>query len=124
MTAEVPGVNDAGNLLAAGNIFDAHVVGLGLEDEPVHGVALGGGQAPNVVGRQSDGVALPLRGQRLAIGGKLAANPVRVRRQEGCAQPIAQITELVVAHVQHVLGNAQIGRSQHVYIRPCRESWP
>ena len=45
MAAEVAGMDDACYLLAAGDVFDLYVVGLGLEDEPVHGVALGGGQS-------------------------------------------------------------------------------
>jgi hypothetical protein len=81
----------------------------------VHGVALGRGQFADVVGRQSDGVALPLRGQGLAVGGKLAANPVRVRRQEGRAQAVAKIADsVVIVHVEHLLGGGQIGRGQHV----------
>ena len=92
-----------------------NVLGLGLENQPVHGVALGAGQLADVVGRQRDGVALPLRGQRLAVRRELAANPVRIRHQERRAQPVAQIAVGIVVHVQHLLGGGQIGRGKHIH---------
>jgi hypothetical protein len=48
----------------------------------VHGVLLGSGQLANVVGRQRDGVALPLGGEGLAVGGELAANPIGIGHEE------------------------------------------
>ncbi len=116
MAAKVAGMDHAEDLLAAGNLLDADFVGLGLEDEPVHGVALGGGQVADVVGRQGERVALPLGGQRLAVGRELAANPVGVGNQEGRAQPVTEIAVVVIVHVEHLLGAGQIGRGQHIHI--------
>ena len=82
----------------------------------MHGVALGARQAADVVGRQRDGVALPLGGQRLAVGRELAANAVGVGNQEGRAQPVAQVAVGVVVHVEHLLGAGQVGRGQHVHV--------
>ena len=93
-----------------------HIVGLGLEDEPVHGVALGAGQLADVVGRQGDGVALPLGGQRLAVGRELAANAVGIGNQKGRAQPVAEVAVGVVVVVEHLLGAGQVGRGQHIHI--------
>ena len=55
-------------------------------------------------------------GQRLAVGRELAANPVGIGHQEGRAQPVAQIAEGVVVHVEHLLCAGQIGRGQHIHI--------
>ena len=46
VAAEIPSMDDAGDLLAAGNILHADVVGFSLENESVHGVALGRGRFP------------------------------------------------------------------------------
>ena len=88
VAAEIAAMDDACDFLAAGDLLDADVVGLGLQDESMHGMALGGGQLANVVGGKSDGVVLPLRGQSLAIRRQFAANAVGIRRQEGSAEPV------------------------------------
>jgi hypothetical protein len=109
-------MDDARHPLAAGNLFDAHIASLGLEDQSVHGVALSRRQLAHVVGRKGEGVALPLGGQRFAVGRELAANAVGIGNQEGRAQPIAQVAEIGIVHVEHLLRGGQIGRSQYVYI--------
>ncbi len=115
VAVEVAGMNHACNLLAALDFLHGHVVGLGLQNQPVHGVDVAARLAA-VVGRQSDGVALPLGGQRLGVRRELAANAVGIRRQKGRAQPVAEVAELVIVHVEHLLCAGQIGRGQHVYI--------
>ncbi len=96
VAAEVAGMDDAGDLLAAGDVFYGDVVGFGLEDEPVHGVALGAGKFADIVGGQSDGVALPLGGEGLAVGGELAANAVGIGNEEGRAEAVAEIAVGIV----------------------------
>ena len=61
-------------------------------------------------------MALPRGGQGLAVRRELAANPVRIGSQEGRAQPVAEIAEVVIVHVQHLLGAGQIRRGQHIHI--------
>ena len=58
------------------------VVGLGLQNQPVHRMPLSRGQLADVVRGQRERVAVPLRSQRLAVGTELAANPIRVGNQE------------------------------------------
>ena len=111
VAAEVAGMNHAGDLLAAGDGLFRDVVGLGLEDEAVHGVALGAGQLADVVGGQRDGVALPLGGEGLAVGGELAANAVGIGNEERRAQPIAEIAVGVVVLVEHLLGACESGEA-------------
>ena len=82
----------------------------------MHGVALGGGFPADVVGRQGDRVALPLCSQGLAVGGELAANPVGVGSQEGRAQPVAEIAEAVIVHIEHLLGIGEGGRHEHIHV--------
>ena len=102
MAAKVAAMNHAGDLLAALDLLHGHVVGLGLKNQPVHRMDIAARLAA-VVGRQRDGVALPLGGQRLGVRRELAANAVGIRRQEGRAQPVAQIAEVSVLHVEHLL---------------------
>ncbi len=67
--AEIAGVNNARHLLTARNAVSLHVIGLRLQNQPVHGVPFGGGQLADIVGWQGNRVALPRRGQRLAVRG-------------------------------------------------------
>src|SRR6185369_14961111 len=60
---EVSTMNDASDLLSAGNVLDGNVVGLCLKDEAVHGVTFGCRKLADVIGRERDGVALPFSGQ-------------------------------------------------------------
>src|SRR6266568_4335603 len=82
VAGKVAGMDDPGDFLSAGDVFDGDVVGFRLEDQAVHCVALRGRQRADVVGGKREGVALPLGGQRLAVGGELAANAVGVGYQE------------------------------------------
>ena len=45
VAAKVAGMNHASDFLAAGDGFLGYVVGLGLQDQPVHGVTLCTGQS-------------------------------------------------------------------------------
>jgi len=116
VAAEIPCMNDAGNLLPAGYVFHGDAVGFGFEDEAMHGVALGRGQLSDIIGRQGNRMTLPLGGERLAVRGELAANPVGVGNQEGRTEPIAQIAEVVVVRVEHLFCAGQVWRRQHVHI--------
>ena len=114
VAAEVSGVDYAGDLFAAGNLFDLNVVGFCLEDEAVHGVALGGGQLADVVGGESNGVAVPLCGEGFAVCRELAANPVGVRNEEGRAEPVTEVAMGVIVDVEHLFCAGEIGRGDDV----------
>ena len=116
MTSEVAGVDDAGDFLSAGDILHADIVGLGLEDQAVHGVTLGARHLADVVGRQRDGVALPLGRERLAVRRQLAANSIGVGNQERRAEPVAQVAVRIIVLVQHLGRGGQIGRGEHIDI--------
>jgi hypothetical protein len=73
-----------------GGLLDLQVFHLALEDQAVHGVALGSGLFADVVRGQGDGVALPLGGQGLAVGRELAANAVGIGKEEGRAEAIGR----------------------------------
>jgi len=109
MAAEIAAMNDACDFLAAADFLDRYAVGFCLQDQSVHGMALGRGQLADVVGRQRKHVALPIRDQCLAVRRQFAANPVRIGRKEGRAQPVTQISELVIVNVEHLLGAGQVG---------------
>jgi hypothetical protein len=113
-------MDHARNLLAARSLRNANVIGLRLQNVPVHGVPLGSGQLADVVGRQRNVVPLPSRRQRLAVCGKRAANPVRIWHQERRTEPVAQIAKGIVVHVQHFLRDGQVGRGQHLHFALAR----
>jgi hypothetical protein len=84
MPAKVAGMDHTSHLLSVRNRLHLHIVGPGLEEEPVCSRALCVWLAPGA-DRQGKGVPLPLSGDGLPIGGELAAHAIRVRDQEGCA---------------------------------------
>jgi hypothetical protein len=59
---------------------------------------------------------LPLGGQGLAVGRELAANAVGIRNQKGRSQPVAEVAEVVIVHVEHFFRAGQVGRGQHIHI--------
>ena len=109
MAAEVAGMDDACHLLAALDLFNADIFGLGFKDEAMHGMALCTGVMADVIGRQRQGVTLPLGRQRLPVNGKLAANAIGIGNQERRTEPVAQVPEGVIILVEHLRGAGQIG---------------
>ena len=114
VSPKVACMDHARHLFAARSLRHANVLGLRLQDQSVHGVALGGGKVTAIVGRQRDGMPLPGSRQRFAVCRERPANPVRIRRQEGRAQPVTQISKRIVIHVQHLFRAGQIGRGNHI----------
>src|SRR5215469_5252380 len=97
-------MDDAGDLLAAGNYLLGYVISFGFENEAVHGVALSCGFLTDVVGRKCDGMALPFRGESLAVGRELAADAIRVGNEEDRTKPVAEVPVSRVLLVEHLLG--------------------
>jgi len=116
VAAKVAGVDDTGDFLAARDVFYGDVIGLRLEDKTVHGMALSGGKSADVIGREGEGMALPLGGEGLAVGGELAADPVRVGDQERRTEPVAEVAIGVVVLIEHFLCSGQVGRGKDIHV--------
>ena len=121
MSAKVVGMDDAGDFLAVGDVVNLHVVGVGLEDEAVHGVAFGGGQMAHVVGGKGEGVAFPLGGEGFAVGRQLTANAVWIWDKEGRAEPVSEVAVGGVLLVEHLFDGVFRGRGENVYIALARK---